>query len=53
MEVQSATTNEMSRNVQEASKKFGRISQNISSVSTVAEETTQGSNQTKDAADEL
>jgi hypothetical protein len=43
----------MSRNVQEASKEFGRISQNISSVSTVAKETTQGSNQTKDAADEL
>jgi methyl-accepting chemotaxis protein len=43
----------MSRNVQEASKGFGRIFQNISSVSTVAEQTAQGSNQTKDAADEL
>ncbi|MBT3515102.1 MAG: methyl-accepting chemotaxis protein [Nitrospina sp.] len=53
VEVQSATTNEMSRNVQEASKGFGRIFQNISSVSTVAEETNQDSNQTKDAADEL
>ena len=53
MEVQSGTTNEKSRNVQEASKGFGKIPQNISSVSTAAEETTQGSNQTKDAADEL
>jgi hypothetical protein len=43
----------MLRNVQEASKGIWKISQSISSVSTVAGGTTQGSNQTKDAADEL
>ena len=43
----------MSRNVQEAAKGVGEISQNISGVSTAAEETTQGSSQTKDAANEL
>ncbi len=53
VEEQSATTSEMSRNVQEAAKGVGEISQNITGVSTAAEETTQGSSQTKDAADEL
>jgi len=53
VEEQSATTNEMSRNVQEAAKGVGEISQNIAGVSTAAEETTQGSSQTKDAANEL
>ncbi|MBT5471091.1 MAG: HAMP domain-containing protein [Nitrospina sp.] len=53
VEEQSATTNEMARNVTEAAKGVGEISQNISGVSTAAEETTQGSSQTKDAAVEL
>jgi methyl-accepting chemotaxis protein len=53
VEEQSATTSEMSRNVQEAAKGVGEISQNITGVSTAAEETTQGSSQTKDAANEL
>ena len=53
VEEQSATTNEMSRNVTEAAKGVGEISQNIAGVSTAAEETTQGSSQTKDAAGEL
>ena len=53
VEEQSATTNEMARNVTEAAKGVGEISQNISGVSTAAEETTQGSSQTKDAAGEL
>lgn len=53
VEEQSATTNEMSRNVSEASKGVTEISQNISGVSKAAEETTQGSSQTRDAANEL
>ena len=53
VEEQSATTNEMSRNVAEAAKGVGEIAENITGVSTAATETTQGSNQTKDAADEL
>ncbi|MBT5549615.1 MAG: HAMP domain-containing protein [Nitrospina sp.] len=53
VEEQSATTNEMSRNVSEAAKGVGEIAQNISGVSTAAVETTQGSSQTKDAANEL
>jgi len=53
VEEQSATTNEMTRNVSEAAKGVGEISQNIAGVSTASEETTQGSSQTKDAANEL
>lgn len=53
VEEQSATTNEMTRNVQEAANGVSEISQNISGVSTAAGETTQGSSQTKDAANEL
>ncbi len=53
VEEQSATTSEMSRNVQGAAKGVSEISQNIAGVSTAAEETTQGSSQTKDAAGEL
>jgi methyl-accepting chemotaxis protein len=53
VEEQSATTNEMSRNVSDASKGVSEIAQNISGVSAAAQETTQGSSQTKDAANEL
>ncbi|MBN4077853.1 HAMP domain-containing protein [Nitrospina gracilis] len=53
VEEQSATTTEMSRNVADAAKGVGEISQNIAGVSAAAEETTQGSSQTKDAASEL
>lgn len=53
VEEQSATTNEMSRNVQEAARGVGEIAENISGVSTAAGETTQGSSQTRDAATEL
>ncbi len=53
VEEQSATTNEMSRNVAEAAKGVGEIAENIAGVSTAAGETTQGSSQTRDAANEL
>ena len=53
VEEQSATTNEMTRNVAKASRGVSEISENISGVSTAAQETTQGSSQTKDAAGEL
>ncbi|MBC8284685.1 MAG: HAMP domain-containing protein [Nitrospinae bacterium] len=53
VEEQSATTNEMSRNVAEAAKGVSEIAENISGVSVAAEETTQGSNQTNEAASEL
>jgi methyl-accepting chemotaxis protein len=53
VEEQSATTNEMTRNVTEAAKGVGEIAENISGVSSAAGETTQGSSQTRDAANEL
>jgi hypothetical protein len=43
----------MCGNIQEGAIGAGEISQNIYGVSTTAEETTQGSNQTQDAANEL
>jgi hypothetical protein len=43
----------MSRNVQEPPKAVGELSQNIYCVSTAAEETIQGSNQTKDVANNI
>jgi methyl-accepting chemotaxis protein len=53
VEEQSATTSEMTRNVSDAAKGVAEIAQNISGVSSAAEETTQGSSQTRDAASEL
>jgi methyl-accepting chemotaxis protein len=53
VEEQSATTSEMTRNVSDAAKGVAEIAQNISGVSSAAEETTQGSSQTRDAANEL
>ena len=53
MEKQSATTNQMPRNVQEGAKGIGEISQNIYGVSTATEEKTQASSQTKNATNEL
>jgi methyl-accepting chemotaxis protein len=53
VEEQSATTTEMTRNVSDAAKGVAEIAQNISGVSSAAEETTQGSSQTRDAANEL
>ncbi|MGK0180346.1 MAG: methyl-accepting chemotaxis protein, partial [Nitrospinales bacterium] len=47
VEEQSATTNEMTRNVSDAAKGVAEIAQNISGVSSAAEETTQGSSQTR------
>jgi methyl-accepting chemotaxis protein len=53
VEEQTATTNEMSRSVQEAADGTGEIAQNITGVSTAAESTTQALGQTRTAVDEL
>ncbi|MBZ5740172.1 methyl-accepting chemotaxis protein [Nocardioides mangrovi] len=53
VEEQTATTNEMSRNVAEASTGSGEIAQNISGVATAADGTTQAVNQTLTAIGEL
>ncbi|SDD20192.1 methyl-accepting chemotaxis protein [Nocardioides lianchengensis] len=53
VEEQTATTNEMSRNVAEASTGSGEIATNISGVATAAEGTTQAVNQTLTAIAEL
>ena len=53
VEEQTATTNEMSRNVAEASTGSGEIAQNISGVATAADGTTQAVNQTLNAIGEL
>ena len=53
VEEQTATTNEMSRNVSEASASSGDIASNISGVSSAADSTTQALAQTQSAVDEL
>ncbi|MGY1834779.1 methyl-accepting chemotaxis protein [Blastococcus sp. SYSU DS0510] len=53
VEEQTATTNEMSRSVQEAAGGSGQIAANITSVSTAADSTTQALTQTRTAVDEL
>ena len=53
VEEQSATTNEMSRNVQEAAKGSGEISKNIQGVATAAESTTHGAQDSLKAAEQL
>ena len=53
VEEQTATTNEMSRSVQEAAEGSGQIADNITSVSTAADSTTQALSQTRSAVDEL
>ncbi|SHH38546.1 methyl-accepting chemotaxis protein [Geodermatophilus nigrescens] len=53
VEEQTATTNEMSRSVQEAAQGSGQIADNISGVSTAADSTTQALTQTRTAVDEL
>ncbi|WP_164704588.1 methyl-accepting chemotaxis protein, partial [Blastococcus litoris] len=53
VEEQTATTNEMSRSVQEAAGGTTEIASNITGVSTAAESTTQALTQTRTAVDEL
>ncbi len=53
VEQQTATTNEMSRNVSEAAKGTSEIAGNISSVAQAARGATEGANQTQQAAQEL
>ncbi|WP_456600049.1 methyl-accepting chemotaxis protein [Blastococcus sp. SYSU DS0616] len=53
VEEQTATTNEMSRSVQEAADGTGQIAANISNVSGAADSTTQSLTQTRTAVDEL
>jgi methyl-accepting chemotaxis protein len=53
VEEQTATTNEMSRSVQEAASGTTEIATNITGVSTAADSTTQALGQTRTAVDEL
>ncbi|WP_349642949.1 methyl-accepting chemotaxis protein [Blastococcus sp. CCUG 61487] len=53
VEEQTATTNEMSRSVQEAAGGTTQIAENITGVSTAADSTTQALTQTRTAVDEL
>jgi methyl-accepting chemotaxis protein len=53
VEEQTATTNEMSRNVAEAAKGSGEIAQNITTVATAAGSTTEGAGNAQKAASEL
>jgi len=53
VEEQTATTNEMSRSVQEAASGSGQIAENITGVSSAADSTTQALTQTRIAVDEL
>ena len=53
VEEQTVTTNEMSRNVSEASKGGMEIASNISHVAHAANSTSEGTRQTKEAAEEL
>ncbi|MGY1725308.1 methyl-accepting chemotaxis protein [Blastococcus sp. SYSU DS0533] len=53
VEEQTATTNEMSRSVQEAAGGTTQIAENIAGVSTAADSTTQALTQTRTAVDEL
>lgn len=53
VEEQTATTNEMGRNVGEAAAGSSEIAQNITAVATAAQDTTSGANDTEKAAGEL
>ena len=53
VEEQTATANEMGRNVSEASKGSNEISENITAVATAAQSTTEGANNTQQAAIEI
>ena len=53
VEEQTATTNEISRNVAEASKGTTEIAQNITSVAEAAKNTTEGANNSQRATEEL
>lgn len=53
VEEQTATTNEISRNVAEASKETTEIAQNITSVAEAAKNTTEGANNSQRATEEL
>ena len=53
MEEQTATTNEITRNVGEAAKGSSQIVENIVSVATAAKSTTEGATNTQVAAQEL
>ena len=53
MEEQTATTNEMGRNVGEAAKGSAEIAQNITAVAQAARSTTEGASHTQSAASEL
>ncbi len=53
VEEQTATTNEISRNVAEASKGTAEIAQNITSVAHAAQSTTEGAGNSQRAAEEL
>ena len=53
VEEQSATASEMTRNVADAAKGVSELAENILGISYAAEETTQGSSQARDVANEL
>jgi len=53
VEEQTATTNEIARNVQEGAKGGGQVAENIVSVAQAAKSTTQGASDTQTAAGEL
>jgi methyl-accepting chemotaxis protein len=53
VEEQTATTNEIARNVQEGAKGGAQVTENIVAVATAAKSTTQGANDTQTAAGEL
>ncbi|MGD0129004.1 MAG: methyl-accepting chemotaxis protein [Terriglobia bacterium] len=53
VEKQSATTNEIARNVQEGAKGGAQVTENIAAVAQAARSTTQGANDTQTAASEL
>ncbi len=53
VEEQTATTNEMNRNVTEAAKGAMEIAASVSALAQAAQETTTGAQQTRDAAEEL
>ncbi len=53
VEEQTATTNEIARNVQEGAKGGAEVAENIGSVAQTAKSTTQGANDTRTAASEL
>jgi len=53
VEEQTATTNEIGRNVSEVAKSSADIAQNITSVATTAQSTTEGAGNTQQAAGEL